>query len=710
MLENLLLEYEKAGFAGKFSVYKKIIRYLYDQRDDKIFECSHLLFDLIDEANQNNYNKNILIQNQVSDIFAVIFKFINYIQKPDVFDEWYQYYKKYEDFITDPVSKAEIFQTFGFYFWLKQNYKKASLYLEESLNIITKFGNLTDIPSRYTNPGYIYESTGNIEQAEHYYLAGLDFAKKNNLEESLNVALNALGRLYFSIKNYEKATYYFNQALLMLDPDENSMNKAVIVSNLAGAYNALNDNTKALQLCNSIKNEWMKEHNYSFYIDIVYNMSSIHLKLNDYDTAEVLLNEFLEFWEKHPDTIQYIKGLINKAEVLICKKEFIESFSTLMKAKEIALRNDNQKLLLRIYLIIGQYYFHIEQYDKLLKHFSDKIDFIIEHKDNSIITEVYRLIYQTYEKFEDYKNALSYYKLFSDIKEKHLNETFENEKKILEKTLSHNEQKKLHFYKILNSVVTKEQSELIGTYVIGTNSKFLDAVNIAVSAGFYYNTNVSIFGQSGAGKETFAKLIHFTGALKDKPFISVKKAVFSTDLAYCAMFGSDNSHECNKQASYIEQANSGTLYLEEIEAIGLDIQEKLIEMLKTKRIISIKTGREIPVNIRLICSSSQNLDSLKNNSNIKAEFLELINVVKIEIPPLSERKEDIPLLVDYFTTTTCNRLMKDVPIFEPETLKILCEKDYKENVRELKNYIERIILFSVKDVITKDNLLALPDL
>jgi len=218
---------------------------------------------------------------------------------------------------------------------------------------------------------------------------------------------------------------------------------------------------------------------------------------------------------------------------------------------------------------------------------------------------------------------------------------------------------------------------------------------------------VLIEGESGVGKELVARAIHCFSPRKDKPFVAVNCAALPETLIESELFGYEpgafTSAEKRKLGKF-EVANGGTLFLDEIGDMSLSTQAKLLRVLQDQTFERLGGNQPIKVNVRIIAATNQNLKELINKGLFRADLYHRLNVVTIRIPPLRERKEDIPLLVEYFIQKTNQELGTKVKGITLEALKLLEDYSFPGNVRELENIIKRAVILAKGSYITPKDL------
>jgi DNA-binding NtrC family response regulator len=233
-------------------------------------------------------------------------------------------------------------------------------------------------------------------------------------------------------------------------------------------------------------------------------------------------------------------------------------------------------------------------------------------------------------------------------------------------------------------------------------SKVLKQVgNVAQSS-----SSVIITGESGTGKELVARAIHSNSSRRYFPLISVHCGALTESLLESELFGHEKGAftgaTFNRKGRF-EMADGGTIFLDEIATISPKMQVELLRVLETKSFVRVGGNREITSDFRVICATNRDLLSMVKNGTFREDLYYRLNVVNITIPPLRERVEDIPLLVNHFIKKYCTSMSRDMITIEPAALKHLEHFEFPGNVRELENMIERaIVIGNGKEIKLRD--------
>lgn len=222
-------------------------------------------------------------------------------------------------------------------------------------------------------------------------------------------------------------------------------------------------------------------------------------------------------------------------------------------------------------------------------------------------------------------------------------------------------------------------------------------------------TTVLIFGESGTGKELISKVIHFNSVRKDKPFVAINCGAVPEHLLESELFGHQKGafpDASSAKPGLLETANGGTVFLDEIGDMALNLQSKLLRFLQEGEIRRVGSTETLKVDVRVIAATQQDLTKATKEGRFREDLYYRLAVVPIHIPPLRERKEDIPLLVDYLLKDLSKKLGRSLVCCEAQALEVLMSRDWPGNVRELQNALEYAASISVSPVLKKEHFLS----
>jgi len=220
------------------------------------------------------------------------------------------------------------------------------------------------------------------------------------------------------------------------------------------------------------------------------------------------------------------------------------------------------------------------------------------------------------------------------------------------------------------------------------------------------NSSVIITGESGTGKELIARAIHSNSQRKYFPLVSVHCGALTESLLESELFGHEKgafTGAMYNRKGRFEMADGGTIFLDEIATISAKMQVELLRVLESKNFVRVGGNKEITSDFRVICATNRDLKKMVEKGTFREDLYYRLNVVNITIPPLRERMEDIPMLVDYFIKKFCTSMSRDIITIDSAVLKRLEEFEFPGNVRELENMIERaIVIGNGKEIRFKD--------
>ncbi len=240
--------------------------------------------------------------------------------------------------------------------------------------------------------------------------------------------------------------------------------------------------------------------------------------------------------------------------------------------------------------------------------------------------------------------------------------------------------------------------------IIGKSDKLTTVLELVTQIAPSRST-ILIQGESGTGKEMIAKAIHLKSARADKPFVAVNSGSMPVDLLESTLFGHVRGAFTSAVAAkkgLFEVSDTGTIFFDEIGTISLETQAKLLRVIQEREFMRLGGIENIKVDVRIITATNVDLKKLVDEGRFREDLFYRLNVINIQLPPLRDRKEDIPLLVEFFTKKYCDENGKPLYRFSSEALKVLMDYHWPGNVRELENVVERAVVLSQGDIIGRD--------
>ena len=260
------------------------------------------------------------------------------------------------------------------------------------------------------------------------------------------------------------------------------------------------------------------------------------------------------------------------------------------------------------------------------------------------------------------------------------------------------------------NIKLKEELKILKEYEIVGESPQLKEVLDIVKRVSPLDVTVIIYGESGTGKELIARTIHFNSPRKDRPFIPVNIAALPEELVESELFGYKKgafTGATTDKVGIFKACDGGTILLDEVAEASPRLQAKLLRVIEYKKFTPLGSTKEEEVDVRIIAATNKNLFTLVKEGKFREDLYYRLNVVPIYLPPLRERVEDIPLLVNYFIKKYSVRYNLEEKALDDEALKLLMSYSWPGNVRELENFIEHLLIVTRSLRITKEDVLNL---
>lgn len=260
--------------------------------------------------------------------------------------------------------------------------------------------------------------------------------------------------------------------------------------------------------------------------------------------------------------------------------------------------------------------------------------------------------------------------------------------------------------KLTQEITTLKQKAKLSKTIIGKSEKLTKMMS-TIEQVAPTKATVLITGESGVGKELVADALHSLSDRKDGPFIKVHCASLSANLLESELFGHEKGSftgAVSQKKGRFELANWGTIFLDEIGEIDANTQVKILRVLQEREFERVGGTQTIHTDVRVVAATNRNLEEEVKKGNFREDLYYRLNVVHIEVPPLRERKEDIPLLLNSFLNEFNNENSKNIEGFTPQARKLLCSYSWPGNIRQLRNSIESAVVLSRGKLIDVEDL------
>lgn len=242
--------------------------------------------------------------------------------------------------------------------------------------------------------------------------------------------------------------------------------------------------------------------------------------------------------------------------------------------------------------------------------------------------------------------------------------------------------------------------------IIGQSRAILNAVDLARKVALT-DTTVLLLGETGTGKEVFARAIHYNSSRKQKNFVAINCSAFSRELLESELFGYKAGAFTNAlkdKKGLFEEADGGTLFMDEIGELHIDLQAKLLRVLESGEFIKLGDTKTNKINVRIISATNRHLQEEIQKGHFREDLFYRLSVFHISLPSLNDRREDIPLLADYYLRQYAEKMNRKMSGIDPAMLQQLEKYNWRGNIRELKNLIERAVIVTEGEILKADQL------
>ena len=247
----------------------------------------------------------------------------------------------------------------------------------------------------------------------------------------------------------------------------------------------------------------------------------------------------------------------------------------------------------------------------------------------------------------------------------------------------------------LSSSLAEQRQDLTRFYGLIGNHPAMHRLYDIIKAVAAENDPVMIYGETGTGKELVARAIHEIGSRAGQPFVAVNMGAIPSEMMESELFGHSKgafTGALQRKVGKFEFAGEGTLFLDEICSLPIGLQSKLLRVLEEKTITPLGSNTQVPVRARIIAATNKDLEQEIARENFRQDLFFRLSVLPVRIQPLRERREDIPLLVEFFRQEYGYGKMQSPPLFPPETIREICAAPWPGNVRELRNHVRRLCI------------------
>jgi transcriptional regulator with GAF, ATPase, and Fis domain/tetratricopeptide (TPR) repeat protein len=527
-------------------------------------------------------------------------------------------------------------------------YEKAIELTLESLKIKESLNDETGIATVWLNLGAYYRDFGDLETALEYHRKALGFFETNNGKSQIIMLHNNIGNVRQEQGEHQSALKHFLRAWE--------------ISKELGEQELL---AIASQNIGIIKSTY----------------------LGELQSAMDFFNQAMQSAQKLDNPLMQGELLLNTSGAQIRANLLPQAKNSLDKAEKLIRSHGLDTLLDQLHYFSTQYYISRkdpEAANRSLLLYTDQLRARQKQDAISRIAEM-QALYET-EKMTRETEILR--QKTAELEDK--NKEIELQHKELQETLDRLQQSEIKY-----NFVSEELTRGIRTVLIGKSEAIRNITEMITMVARSDNTHVLITGETGTGKEIVARNIHSLSKRGKQHFYAVNCSAVPDTLFESQFFGHEKdafTGAVSTRIGWFEIADKSTLFLDEIGSMSPEQQAKLLRVLEERNIVRVGSHKEIPVDIRIISATNTNLIEDVNNEKFRRDLYHRLAIFVINIPPLRERREDIPLLFEHFVGTSCAALNKKISKIEKDILSSLMEYDFPGNVRELRNMVERAVL------------------
>ena len=618
--------------------------------------------------------KNNVIQNQFYSVYRYLGIIYIRLNKFKMARNYCQRVIENKD--ADPQDKGFTYRYLGIIHSFKYNYFDAIIYFNKALSLFREHNNTLGLMKTYTSISLSYINMGELEIGLFFAKKGLELAKVTQDHLSESKIYNRLGNLYILKNKYDTALEYFKKDYDYTSQLENPILKGYSARNIGRLYKLQNDNINAEKYLKESLNIFKTSSDIFNQLLIKMEMLSLNINNKHYETLEEKFNILIKplIMRKFEEMIAnfYLKFSYICEE----KKRYNKALNYIKRSLDIFKRKEN-----------------IFRYVEALFH-QGKIYYLLNNKQKALdsLTECYNIMKSKniaflFQSTVDLMGMIDEELLIKTSKEKAI--SIEEEKYI----------KKLNKINII--------SEFQNYYIIGKSKVLKELVKKAEKLA-KTDVNILIEGETGIGKEIFAKYIYYKSNRWDKAFMPINCGGIPDTLWESELFGYKSgafTGAIKDRLGKIKAANGGVVFLDEIDKTTKRGQTLLLRFLEEKEIYPV--GSEFPekVDVRVIFAANVDLMKLIEEDKFLPDLYYRISTSNIKIPPLRERKEDISELINYYIKKYSGKYGKKIDGISNEAMKLLLSHKWPGNIRELKNNIENMIILcenktiEVKDII-----------
>ncbi|MDD2228416.1 MAG: sigma 54-interacting transcriptional regulator [Candidatus Cloacimonetes bacterium] len=567
------------------------------------------------------------------------------------------------------------------YFNMKEYEQAATLYrlaldnMDDSVNIDTRCAVLNNL-------GECYTYLGKFHLALEYCYRAMKLRREHSLPGIGSSCYN-LAIIYTELQEYDHSIDFGNQAIEVFRQEEDKRNLAKMLNVLGIAYASIGNYEQGLS-CFNESLQIREDNQENTAVALVLNgIGNLYYQQEDYVNALTYHKKALQIRQTLNDSDYIASSLLNLGKSSLMLKKPQDAVNHLQEALACGIKRP--VILAEVYHYLSRAFGALGDSAQALEYLNEyltRIKTLWEEEKSSNLAEM-----KTKLELDKREQELEHIRTINSELEKK-NHLIESQKAALENTLADLRKSELKL-----SFVKNELSQHTGyNRIVGVSEAMKNILELMRKVAYTDDTSVLITGESGTGKELVARGIHEMSSRKSHYFYAVNASAVSSTLFESEFFGHEKgafTGADSMKPGWFEVANNGTLFLDEIGNMPVDQQIKLLRALDGRNIIRVGARREIAVNIRVISATNVNLEELIEQKAFRSDLYHRLAVFVINIPPLRERREDIPVLTEHFVRYYQQKLKKSVRRIDPEVYNALSRYHFPGNVRELANMVEK---------------------
>ena len=569
----------------------------------------------------------------------------------------------------------------------RKDLQKAMIFLETAEEYAREAQDTLLLAASLAYLGDYYFMQNNFDLAENFHLQVQSMLVKDEDSHIKLQSLLSLANTSIVAKKYKNALNYLFKGMEISERDNNQHYSLTIKTNLAKALMDLkryNEGEKFLleaRDLSQILGLGIQE------IQVLFSLAVLNLKSKSPQKALTYLDNCHALAvEKKFNPLEFYLDLNNNYAIAYALNgDFDQAITFLDKATAFAIDIGDKIAEQEIYLNLAKMLMNVKQFDKAETLLLRSLKSSKKYKLQEYFLVAKEVLAKLYLSKKDYAKSFNLMqKIHSELR-----------KEITQLKDEYNRIEVQNFDFNSNNKPQEQTNSSLNRAFVGISEGARKVLHDAMLVAKQANVNVLIRGESGTGKEVVANLIHKNSLRKDYPFVPINAAAISSSLMESELFGHKKGSytgAITNEPGIFLKAHKGTLFIDEITEIPIEFQAKLLRVLESKKLIPVGSSNEISFDTRIISSTNRSINDMVANDLFRLDLFYRINTIEIILPPLRDRKEDIPILIDHFVNMFCNDYRWNEPNIDPTFIQHLQEYSFPGNIRELKNIIEKLFI------------------